>query len=148
MLKLEYSERMEWISWLLMPWLLVARPSAAMTFTTQDKLILIYHEVGLQIPAPSQCSEILKKKCKYVFIFPKINSAHQGLRFYSMRSRVIYNKECTPFTSKQKPLTDSTNVKKSNSCSNWCPIVTYNRKPVTSRSLKKNTPYQMMTKMK
>ena len=57
----------------------VARPSAAMTLAVQYKQVFVIHGGPLQL-----CS-VLKKgwKCKYIFIFPKINSAQQGLISFS-----------------------------------------------------------------
>ena len=42
-------------------------------------LALVFHEKGCQLPALSQCWEIIRKS-KYSFTFPKINAAYQALR--------------------------------------------------------------------
>ena len=38
----------------------VTKPSAAMLFTVMGKQILIFHQEGFQVPAPSQCLELIE----------------------------------------------------------------------------------------
>ena len=55
----------------------VARASAAMVLTMEDKQILVFHEEGFQLPVPSPFCEKLE-------IFSKINSASKLFSIYSL----------------------------------------------------------------
>ena len=57
----------------LAPW--NPRQSATILLTSQNEQILVLHEEEFQLLVSSQCY----KKCKYIFMFPNINSAWQGL---------------------------------------------------------------------
>ena len=60
----------------------ITRPSPGMVLTTKDKQVIGFHEEGVQLSLPSKCWEM--RKCKYVFMFPKINSVQKGLRGIGM----------------------------------------------------------------
>ena len=55
------------------------RSSATMVLPMQDEWLLLFHGEGFQPPESSQYWEMIENAINYIFMFPKIYSAQQGL---------------------------------------------------------------------
>ena len=73
----EYSGRTRSIPWLLLPHNI--RPSAAIVFTMHDKLVLVFHEKGCQLPVPSQCWEMIENEDMFLCLLRTIKHVVNSL---------------------------------------------------------------------
>ena len=88
MLKPEYSRRTTSIPWLLMPRLLASPGHQQPWYWLQDKRILVFHEKGFRVIAPSHCYEISKD----TIMFSQKNSVRQGLIGFHFSSQDLSRK--------------------------------------------------------
>ena len=66
----------------------IARSSAAMILTMQDKWALVIYKDKFQLPVPYYDWEMLVTDCRYIFMFPKVNLWWQGLTHWGQVTQI------------------------------------------------------------
>ena len=69
----------------------IARSSAAMILTMQDKWALVIYKDKFQLPVPYYDWEMLVTDCRYIFMFPKVNLWWHGLTHWGQVTQICVN---------------------------------------------------------
>ena len=94
----------------------ITKSSTGMVLTVLDKQVIVFHNIGFQLSAPSWCGEMIWNANKFIFIYKKIKystlyiAVHRGHTqskccYYLAFSRdIIHSQQFSCFYSSQPPI--------------------------------------------